>query len=115
MPILTTHILDTINGVPAADVHVRLFALQGNRELLTAAVTNSDGRTKDRMLDRDHIETSRFELEFDIGPYFARRGGTTHQPAFLDTVIIRFCLQSGISYHVPLLVSPWSYTTYRGS
>lgn len=112
---LTTHILDTANGKPAADVELRLFALADGRRHCITAVTNADGRTDEPLLAGDAMQTGSYELEFDIGPYFVAQGNDLSDPAFLDTVVIRFSVQSGEHYHVPLLVSPWSYSTYRGS
>ncbi len=112
---LTTHILDTANGIPAAGVDIRLFALGADRELLASAVTNSDGRSEYPLLDDKTMQTGEYELEFDIGAYFKTQGVTLEEPAFLDTVVIRFSIHSDQIYHVPLLVSPWSYSTYRGS
>jgi len=112
---LTTHILDTANGVPAAGVAVRLFAVAGDRPLLTSALTNADGRTDGPLLEGDAMQSGEYELEFDVGPYFKSQGSTLADPAFLDTVLIRFSVNADERYHVPLLVSPWSYSTYRGS
>lgn len=112
---LTTHILDTAHGCPAAGVAIRLFALGGKRNLLASATTNSDGRTGKPLLDGDVMRTGTFELEFDIGSYFESRAAAVDNPAFLDTVVIRFSIKGEENYHVPLLVSPWSYSTYRGS
>jgi 5-hydroxyisourate hydrolase len=112
---LTTHILDTASGVPAAGVEIRLFTLGGDRELKASAVTNSDGRTEYPLLEDDAMVTGEYELEFDIGAYFSARGIESAEPAFLNTVVIRFAVRGDEHYHVPLLVSPWSYSTYRGS
>ena len=112
---LTTHVLDTANGKPAGNVDVRLYALGGGRELLASGVTNDDGRTDAPLLDGADVRTGRYELEFDIGPYFAREGHVPARPAFLETVVVRFGMSADEHYHVPLLVSPWSYSTYRGS
>lgn len=112
---LTTHVLDTANGKPAGNVDVRLYALGGGRELLASAVTNDDGRTDAPLLDGADVRTGRYELEFDIGRYFAREGHVPSKPAFLETVVVRFGMSADEHYHVPLLVSPWSYSTYRGS
>jgi len=112
---LTTHILDTANGVPAAGVAIRLFALGSDRQLLASALTNSDGRSDGPLLEGDAMQTGEYELEFDIGPYFKALGSVIAEPAFLDTVIVRFSVSAEERYHVPLLVSPWSYSTYRGS
>ena len=112
---LTTHILDTANGIPAAGVDIRLFALDGGRELKAAAVTNADGRCEHPLLTDELLVAGEYELEFDIGAYFRTRGAELDDPAFLDTVVIRFAMHGDQHYHVPLLVSPWSYSTYRGS
>jgi len=112
---LTTHILDTASGVPAAGVDIRLYALDGGRELKAAAVTNADGRSEQALLMDELLVTGEYELEFDIGNYFRGRGAELDDPAFLDVVIIRFSMRADQKYHVPLLVSPWSYSTYRGS
>lgn len=112
---LTTHILDTSLGGPAAGVDVRLFALGDARTLVASATTNADGRTPEPLLEGDVMATGGYELEFDVGPYFRARGAALAEPAFLDTVVIRFAIRDDQHYHVPLLVSPWSYSTYRGS
>jgi len=112
---LTTHILDTTHGCPAVGVDIRLFVLGDVRELRASAVTNVDGRTEQPLLDEEAIQTGTYELEFDVGDYFEARETPVADPAFLDTVVIRFSIKSDEHYHVPLLVSPWSYSTYRGS
>ena len=112
---LTTHVLDTANGRPAAGVAVRLFGLFPERTLLASTVTNADGRTDEPLADGNALTTGSYELEFDIGAYFAANNGNAAEPPFLDTVVIRCSLVEGEKYHVPLLVSPWSYSTYRGS
>ncbi len=112
---LTTHVLDTASGVPAAGIDIRLYSLDGGRELRAAAVTNSDGRSEKPLLADELLVSGRYELEFDVGDYFRGRGAELDDPAFLDTVVIRFAVRAGEHYHVPLLVSPWSYSTYRGS
>lgn len=112
---LTTHILDTAHGGPAVGVDVRLFSLGGERSLVAAARTDDDGRTPAPLLEGSAMAQGTYELEFDIGPYFRARGVELADPAFLDTIVIRFAVRSDEHYHVPLLVSPWSYSTYRGS
>ena len=112
---LTTHILDTAHGCPAANVAIRLFFLDEERTLVASTVANPDGRSDEPLLDGDAMRTGTYELEFDIGAYFSSRGVSLDDPAFLDTVVIRFAAKSGEHYHVPLLASPWSYSTYRGS
>ena len=112
---LTTHILDTTQGCPAAGVDIRLFALGDRRQLRARAVSNVDGRTDKSLLEDEAMETGTYELEFDIGDYFRAGDVPITEPAFLDTVVIRFAIRADEHYHVPLLVSPWSYSTYRGS
>ena len=112
---LTTHILDTTHGGPAAGVDIRVYAAGNERALVASATTNEDGRAPEPLLDGSTFVTGTYELEFDIGEYFRRRGADLAEPAVLDTVIIRFAVNADESYHVPLLVSPWSYSTYRGS
>jgi len=112
---LTTHILDTSNGGPAPEVDIRLFTVGDTRELIASATTNDDGRTPYPLLEGDLMVSGTYELEFDIGDYFRTRGAELADPAFLDTVVIRFAVNGDDDYHVPLLASPWSYSTYRGS
>ena len=112
---LTTHILDTAHGGPAAGADVRLFSVGDARELIASATTNDDGRTPYPLLEGDMMASGTYELEFDIGDYFRTRGAELADPAFLDTVVIRFAVNGDDDYHVPLLASPWSYSTYRGS
>ena len=112
---LTTHILDTAHGGPAAGVDIRLYALGESRELVASATTNEDGRAPQPLLDGDLLMTGTYELEFDVGAYFRARGADLADPAFLDTVVLRFSVRGDEDYHVPLLTSPWSYSTYRGS
>ena len=112
---LTTHILDTANGHPAAGVAVRLFSLHGQRSLLATRHSNEDGRTDEPLLEGENMQAGTYELEFDIGDYFAAKGAIVSEPPFLNTVVIRFAVNADEHYHVPLLASPWSYSTYRGS
>lgn len=112
---LTTHVLDTAHGGPAPGVDIRLFSAGETRELIASAMTNEDGRTPYPLLEGEALVTGTYELEFDIGDYFRRRGAEMAEPAFLDTVVIRFAVSGEEHYHVPLLASPWSYSTYRGS
>ena len=112
---LTTHILDTAHGGPAPKVDIRLFSIGDTRELIASATTNVDGRTPYPLLEGDLMVSGTYELEFDIGDYFRARGAELADPAFLDTVVIRFAVNGDDDYHVPLLASPWSYSTYRGS
>ena len=112
---LSTHILDTTKGGPAAGVDIRLFSLGENRKQVIEATTNTDGRTDEALLESASMSTGTYELEFDIGDYFRSSDVAVDDPAFLDTVVIRFSIKSDENYHVPLLCSPWSYSTYRGS
>jgi 5-hydroxyisourate hydrolase len=115
---LTTHLLDIASGRPVAKVHVELWADEGaeGRSLVKTATTNADGRTDVPLLVGDAIKVGRYELVFHIGAYFAASGMTVSDPPYLDEVPIRIGIaDAGSHYHVALLVSPWSYTTYRGS
>ncbi len=115
---LTTHVLDTANGCPGKEIAIALWKLDSkvdSKTLLKTVKTNQDGRTDELLLAGEELETGVYELVFKVGDYFARYGEYS-EPLFLDEIPIRF----GISdieahYHVPLLVSPWSYSTYRGS
>lgn len=114
---LTTHILDTANGTPAAGVTIELFSCDGERKLLKTVATNADGRTDQPLLDTDAFKLGRWELVFHIGDYFIAKGQASSGEGmpFLDRVPICFGLGEDAHYHVPLLASPWSYSTYRGS
>lgn len=111
---LTTHVLDTARGKPGAGIRIKLFSLESGRHLVATSVTNSDGRTEQPLLDDDTFRPGCYELEFLVGDYFGQSGLETDDPPFLDEVVLRVTLRAA-SYHVPLLVSPWSYATYRGS
>lgn len=112
---LTTHILDTANGRPAANVKVRLYTSGEPRKLLTSVTTNTDGRSDAPLLADTAMQSAEYDLEFDIGPYFSAQGNAQSEAPFLGTVVVRFSMRAEENYHVPLLVSPWSYSTYRGS
>jgi 5-hydroxyisourate hydrolase len=115
---LSTHVLDTVNGRPAAGVRITLdrLASDGSRRRLADATTNADGRTDQPLLSGDALEPGTYELSFAIGAYFRSLGATLPEPAFLDIVPLRFGIADPQGhYHVPLLASPWSYSTYRGS
>jgi 5-hydroxyisourate hydrolase len=116
---LTTHVLDTAHGCPAADLKIELWRIDSQtdqRNLIKTVSTNSDGRTDSPMLDESEISVGIYELVFAIGEYFASKSAPTVEPAFLDRVPIRFGIADATAhYHVPLLASPWSYSTYRGS
>ena len=114
---LTTHILDTMRGKPGAGIRIELNALDadGGARRIADVVTNADGRTDAPLLTGAALKAGRYELLFHIGAYFRSTGGTS-EPPFLDIVPVRFAIaDAGAHYHVPLLASPWSYTTYRGS
>jgi 5-hydroxyisourate hydrolase len=115
---LSTHVLDTARGRPAADVAIELARLDpasGRREILGSAHTNSEGRTDAPLLAPGELEACVYELVFDVGGYFADLVSKQRTP-FLDRIPIRFAVADPSEhYHVPLLVSPWSYSTYRGS
>ena len=114
---LTTHVLDTANGRPGAGIKVELFALAGDtRRALKTTVTNDDGRCDEPLLEGDALVAGEYELVFHAGDYFASIGTRVPEPRFVDRVVLRFGVADAAAhYHVPLLVSPWSYSTYRGS
>jgi 5-hydroxyisourate hydrolase len=112
---LSTHVLDTAQGMPGNGISVKLFSLQGGRHLVASATTNEDGRTDDPLLNEETFREGTYELEFAVGPYFHAAELPLAEPPFLDNVVIQVSLAKGQNYHVPLLVSPWSYSTYRGS
>ena len=114
---LSTHVLDTARGKPAAGVEVSVSILEnGSARRLKAAVTNSDGRTDEPLLSGDSLPVGVYELIFSVGAYFLRMGEKLGDPPFLDDVAIRFGLSDPRgNYHVPLLIAPHGYSTYRGS
>jgi hydroxyisourate hydrolase len=115
---VTTHVLDVTRGQPADGVRVELYELggAGDHNLIADVVTNADGRTATPLMSADEARAGRFELVFHAGDYFRRRGIAIADPPFLDVIPIRFGLADPRAhYHVPLIVSPWSYSTYRGS
>lgn len=113
---LTTHVLDTAQGKPAAGLKIELFSLTGQRSLVKSVLTNDDGRCDAPLLDdSDRIE-GEWELLFYVAEYFQGQDVDMGDPPFLNQVPVRFGMNGKEQhYHVPLLVSPWSYTTYRGS
>lgn len=115
---LTTHVLDTAHGRPGAGIKIELFALSGGdrRALLVTAVTNADGRCDAPLAEGATFTAGEYELVFHAGDYFAAAGVTLPAPRFVDRVVLRFGVADATAhYHVPLLVSPWAYSTYRGS
>lgn len=115
---LTTHVLDTANGVPARGVAIDLRRVEADgarTSLLASSVTDQDGRTGP-LLHGDRIEPGTYELTFHVAEYFANKGNAAANPPFLGDVIVRFGIAEAAGhYHVPLLVSPYGYSTYRGS
>ena len=112
---LTTHVLDTAGGRPAAGMRITLYALDGERRQLAEVVTNADGRTDGPILPEATFRTGRYELVFHVGAWLDAQGHEAAQPRFLDEVPIRFGMAEDSHYHVPLLVSPYGFSTYRGS
>lgn len=114
---LTTHVLDTAQGVPASGIAITLFRLSGDtRAKIAEAVTNDDGRTDSPILPKAQFATGRYELVFHTGAYLDAIGVPPEDPRFLDDIPIRFGISDlGAHYHVPLLLSPYGYSTYRGS
>jgi len=113
---LTTHVLDTAIGSPANGMKIELFRLGSKPALLVTKITNSDGRTDGPILPNEGFQTGEYELVFHAGDYFDQTGVAHESPRFLDVIPIRFGIcDSESHYHVPLLISPFSYSTYRGS
>ena len=111
---LTTHVLDTAQGRPAANLEVRLFRLETDWVLLKTIRTNADGRADAPLLEADALTVGTYKLEFEVGAYFS--GLELPEPNFLGVVPVQFGISDANShYHVPLLVSPYGYSTYRGS
>lgn len=113
---LTTHVLDTARGCPAAGVKIQLFRVTGMKHTKIAeTVTNADGRTDTPILPRDKFKTGTYELIFFAGAYLRAAGLAEGETLFLDQVPIRFGMAEEDHYHVPLLLSPYGMSTYRGS
>lgn len=114
---LTTHVLDTTHGAPAANLEIRLYTVaEGGRTHVKTVRTNNDGRLNDALLEGDALKSGVYELEFFVGAYFTGKGLRSLEPKFLEVVPVRFGVSdAGAHYHVPLLVSPFGYSTYRGS
>ena len=114
---LSTHVLDTAHGCPAQGMRIELWLVSGARpKLLNSVTTNSEGRTDAPLLPAQEMKAGQYELVFHVGDYFAGKGVVLLTPRFLDRVPVRFGIADpAASYHVPLLCSPWAYSTYRGS
>lgn len=116
---LTTHVLDTASGRPAAGMEIALWRLdgaEGERVLLKEVRTNADGRTDQPLLAGEELYAGVYEIVFSVGEYFASQGAFLSTPPFLSQVPVRFGISDpDAHYHVPLLTSPWAYSTYRGS
>ena len=114
---LSTHVLDITQGKPGVGVDIALYAVTANgKTLLKNAVTNADGRCDAPLLQGDEMQAGQYELIFSAGDYFAAQGVDLPTPRFVDRVTLAFGIADPEqNYHVPLVVSPWSYSTYRGS
>jgi len=114
---LTTHVLDTANGRPGAGIRITLHRNLGERyALVKDTITNADGRCDEPLLEGAAFTAGRYRLVFAAGDYFARSGIALPDPPFIDDVVLDFGVADAAAhYHVPLLVSPWSFSTYRGS
>jgi 5-hydroxyisourate hydrolase len=114
---LSTHVLDTSRGMPAAGIHVELHFLDGGqRRLLATSVTNADGRTDAPLLASDRLDVGIYELTFRTRDYLSRSGAALTDPPFLDDIVVRIGVAEPTGhYHVPLLLSPYGYSVYRGS
>lgn len=114
---LSTHVLDTARGRPASGMRIDFAVLEGGAwRSLKTVTTNADGRTDEPLLAGDTLRTGEYELVFHVADYFRGQGVNLPEPPFIDRVPVRFGIASAAeNYHVPLLCSPWSYSTYRGS
>ena len=113
---LTTHVLDTARGCPAQGLKIELFKIDGDtRTHIKTLTTNGDGRTDEQIMPAGTFETGTFELAFHAGPYLDASGVPAESPRFLDVIPLRFGMSDHTHYHVPLLLSPFGYSTYRGS
>jgi 5-hydroxyisourate hydrolase len=112
---LTTHVLDIASGIPARGLRIELSRLPAPARI-ASVLTGDDGRCAKPLLEGDAFQRGEYELAFHVGAYFRGRGEKLPDPAFLEIVVIHFGIaDAGLHYHVPLLVTPWSYSTYRGS
>ena len=113
---LTTHVLDVYSGKPGKGIKVEVYNIKdGKREKLNSLILNNDGRTDKPLIEGSAFQEGQYEIVFFVGDYFKKITETSNIP-FLDDVVIRFGISNSKEhYHVPLLVSPWSYSTYRGS
>lgn len=114
---LSTHVLDTYHGRPAAGLRIDFFRIEGEkRTLLKTLKTNNDGRTDELPLKSEEMEVGEYEFVFHMGDHFRANGVKLPEPAFLDRVPVRFAIfDAKAAYHVPLVCTPWTYSTYRGS
>ena len=113
---LTTHVLDTARGRPAEGLQIELFRIEGTaRTSVESLVTNSDGRTDNPILPTDSFKLGTYELVFNVGDYLDIKGPGREQERFFDVIPVRFKIAEDSHYHVPLLLSPFGYSTYRGS
>lgn len=114
---LSTHVLDTSRGIPAAGMRVELHRVNGaERHAVAEAITNATGRTDAPLLSGDRVEAGVYELTFHAGDYFRRGHVTLTSPPFLDQIVVRIGIADATGeYHVPLLISPYAYSTYRGT
>lgn len=113
---LTTHVLDTARGCPADGLKIELYRLEGAvRQHLKTVTTNGDGRTDPQILPVAEFQTGEYELVFHAGDYLDAKGTPPEEPRFLDVIPLRFGMSEETHYHVPLLLSPFGYATYRGS
>lgn len=113
---LTTHVLDTATGKPAAGLSIALYRVSGNsHHKVKSAITNADGRCDAPLLSDAEFKTGQYELVFFAGDYLRQQGTDLPDPLFLDQIPIRFGMAEETHYHVPLLLSPYGYSTYRGS
>ena len=113
---LTTHVLDTARGCPAQGLKIDLYRIKGDtRSHLKTLVTNDDGRTDEQILPAEAFQNGIYELVFHAGQYLNACGAPPENPRFLDVIPLRFGMSEATHYHVPLLLSPFGYSTYRGS